>query len=638
VILSSADTSIFVELVPAPAGLAPVIVGASRVERRVQDEPERVEVLSGEDVVEKTVMHPANPATLLSEMPGVRVQTTSPLGGAGVRLQGLRGRYTLLLADGLPLYGSASEGLGFLQIPPLDLAQAEVIKGAATALYGPAAAGGVLNLISKRPPKSGPADREILLNQTSRKGTDVLVWLADSLSSHAGYTVIAGGHNQSAVDVNEDGWADIPAFTRFEARPRFFWRSENGSSAMVTIGAADERRHSGFLTGSRLAGAGGYRVVANTRRADIGAAGHIVSQRGDVVSIRASVNQQWQDRRFGDSTENDRRGTAFAEATAQRSFGKHEALLGAALQQDGLSSEALRNATYNFLTESLFGQETFTPVERLSVSATARLDHHNRYGTFLSPRVSALVHLGPAWTARASAGRGVFAPTPLVEDAGEVGLARVRGFNNVKAETLTQASLDITHTVAALEISGTLFRSNLRDAVVARESSTNGTITLLNAPRATRTSGSSLYVVYNGDPVAITALYGYARSSEWSPDKDRLVEAALTPRHSAGLDFAIDADETGTRAGIEIFYTGRQALEDNPYRSVSLPYTTVGILAERKIGHASVFVNGENLTGVRQTRFDPLLLPSQTGTGKWTTSEWAPLEGRVLNAGVRITY
>jgi hypothetical protein len=117
-----------------------------------------------------------------------------------------------------------------------------------------------------------------------------------------------------------------------------------------------------------------------------------------------------------------------------------------------------------------------------------------------------------------------------------------------------------------------------------------------------------------------------------------MLEAALTPRHSAGLDFAIDADETGTRAGLEIFYTGRQALEDNPYRAVSLPYATIGILVEQKIRRASLFVNGENLTGVRQTRFDPLLLPRQSSTGKWTTSEWAPLEGRVLNAGVRITY
>jgi len=51
-----------------------------------------------------------------------------------------------------------------------------------------------------------------------------------------------------------------------------------------------------------------------------------------------------------------------------------------------------------------------------------------------------------------------------------------------------------------------------------------------------------------------------------------------------------------------------------------------------------VFLNAENLTGARQTRFDPLLLPAQAPDGRWTTDAWAPLEGRVINAGVRLEF
>lgn len=633
------DTTIVVDLVPVAAELATVIVGAGRVERRVQDEPERIEVLSGEDVGEKTVMRPANPSTLLSEMPGVRVQTTSPaLGGAGVRLQGLRGRYTLLLADGLPLYGSASEGLGFLQIPPLDLAQAEVIKGAATALYGPAAAGGVLNLISRRPPRDGTAIREILLNQTSRGGTDALVFGAGRLTNHAGYTFLGGGHNQVATDVSGDGWGDIPGLRRFEARPRAFWKSEGGSSAMLTVGVADERRRSGFIEPSNAAVGSAFRVTADTRRADAGAIIHMVLPQGDVVSFRSSVNQQWQDRQYGDSTETDRRGTLFGEATVARSSGKHQALLGAAFQSDGLSSAGLPNARYQFLTSSIFGQETFTPADRLSISGTARIDHHDRYGTFLSPRISGLFRIAAGWAARLSAGSGVFAPTPLVEAAEVVGLSRVRGFPNLEAERVTQGSADLTRTIGPLEITATAFRSVLSRAVVVRENSAEGTLTLVNAPTATRTAGANLFAVYNREPWALTALYSYTRSKEWSAAEGRVAEAELTPRHSAGLDVAFEEDESGTRVGLEVFYTGTQALGDNPYRSESAPYATIGILLEQKIGLASVFVNGENLTGARQTRFNPLLLPTQSSTGRWTTSQWAPLEGRTVNAGIRVRF
>ena len=639
-IAPASDTAIEVQLAPFAARLAAVIVGASRVERRVQDEPERVEVLSGEDVGEKSVMHPANPMNLVSEMPGVRVQTTSPaLGGAGVRLQGLRGRYTLLLADGLPLYGSSSEGLGFLQIPPLDLAQAEVIKGAATALYGPAAAGGVLNLVSRRPPRGGRQVRELLVNQTSRNGTDGLLWLGARTSKQWGYTLLGGAHNQVGTDVNGDGWTDIPELRRGEIRPRAFWADSSGNSAMITAGGADEDRQSGTLGSSTTPAGTTFRVGARTRRADAGAVIRLLTKRGSIVTIRSSINQQWQDRRYGDSTESDRRGTAFGEATLSRTSGKHEMLVGAGLQEDGLASAKLSNATYQFVTGSLFGQDTYSPSDKFSVTATARLDRHSRYGTFLSPRVSALSRFADGWAARVSAGAGFFAPTPLVEEADVVGLSRIRGFAGLAAEKIAQVSADLTRTLGPVEVTGTMFSARLDHAVVVNENSpTPGILTLTNAPVPTRTGGANLFAVYNLEPFAVTALYSYTRSTEWAPDKARRLETPLTPHHAAGLDVAFEEDEMGTRAGLEIFYTGRQRLDDDPYRTSTLPYTTVGLLIEQRVGSATIFVNGENLTGVRQTRFDPLLLQSQDPTGRWTTPQWAPLEGRMLNAGVRVRF
>jgi outer membrane receptor for ferrienterochelin and colicins len=45
-----------------------------------------------------------------------------------------------------------------------------------------------------------------------------------------------------------------------------------------------------------------------------------------------------------------------------------------------------------------------------------------------------------------------------------------------------------------------------------------------------------------------------------------------------------------------------------------------------------------NLTDVRQTRYDPLLLPAQAADGRWTIDVWSPLEGRVFNVGVRMEF
>ena len=146
-----------IELQPQSTIEETVVVTATRAERHIEDEPLRIEVVPAEEVQEKIAMAPGDVSILLAETNGLRVQTTSPsLGGATIRVQGLSGRYTQVLADGLPLYGGQSGSVGILQIPPMDLAQVEVIKGVASALYGMSAVGGVVNLVSRRPAPGAP--------------------------------------------------------------------------------------------------------------------------------------------------------------------------------------------------------------------------------------------------------------------------------------------------------------------------------------------------------------------------------------------------------------------------------------------------------------------------------------------------
>ena len=160
----------------APEVKEEITVSATRSDRRLQDEPLRVEVIDREEIEEKALMTPGSVAMLLGETTGLRVQTIAPsLGAANVRIQGLRGRYAQLLADGLPLYGAGGDSLNLLQVPPLDLGQVEVIKGAASALYGASALGGVINLVSRRPRDN---EAQVLVNATSQFGRDVTTWVA----------------------------------------------------------------------------------------------------------------------------------------------------------------------------------------------------------------------------------------------------------------------------------------------------------------------------------------------------------------------------------------------------------------------------------------------------------------------------
>jgi iron complex outermembrane receptor protein len=224
-----------IELQPEQEQHEKVTVYATRNDVRLQDSPLHVEVVSQDEINEEVAMRPGDISMLLNEMGGMRVQTTSPaLGASSVRVQGMRGRYTAFLSDGLPLFGQQGAGLGLLQIPPMDLSQVEVIKGNASALYGSSAMAGVVDLISRRP--TTEPIHEFLFNRSSLGETDAAMFLASRFTPHWGASLLGGGYWQEHQDLNGDGWADVAGYARGVLRPRFYWDNQKGGTALLTAG------------------------------------------------------------------------------------------------------------------------------------------------------------------------------------------------------------------------------------------------------------------------------------------------------------------------------------------------------------------------------------------------------------------
>ena len=169
--VSGTDT-LRIALEPSEEELDEVIVSSTRSGRTVADEPTRVEVIDGEELDEKANMQPGNISMILRESTGIQVQQTSVTSAnATFRIQGLDGRYTQLLQDGLPLYSGFSSGLSILQIPPLNLQQVEVIKGCQSTLYGSGAIAGLVNLVTKNPTDN--RELSFMVNGTSALGLDL---------------------------------------------------------------------------------------------------------------------------------------------------------------------------------------------------------------------------------------------------------------------------------------------------------------------------------------------------------------------------------------------------------------------------------------------------------------------------------
>jgi iron complex outermembrane receptor protein len=299
---------------------------------------------------------------------------------------------------------------------------------------------------------------------------------------------------------------------------------------------------------------------------------------------------------------------------------------------------------YRFSSPAVFAQDQMTLGSRLSMSASARLDAHSEYDVLFSPRVSLLFRPADGWTVRLSTGGGSFAPTPFTEETEEAGLSRLAPLTALRAERAWSSSGDLTFSRGPFEVTGTVFGSRVTDPVhlaylvnAAVVGVPQYDVALLNSRGPTNTWGTEFLARFRRGPIVAMVTHAFTHSTEFDINDGRRDDVPLTPTHAASFNLGWEDEDIG-RAGFELYYTGEQPLDDNPYRDRGARYVLFGGLFERRIGAVRVFVNVENLADVRQTKYDPLIRPVPLPDGRWTVEAWAPLDGRVWNGGIRVSF
>ena len=650
-VLPDREVRVTVTLEPAPYRLDSVTVLSTRIGSRLEDSPLKVDVIAPEDVSEKVQSSPGSAVAIFREPNALlKVQTTAPsLGSSAVRIQGLRGRYTQILADGLPIYGNEPGELGVVQIPPLDLGRVEIIRGAASALYGGQALGGVINLFSREPARR----REVLVAQAYRDASDLVGFAAGPLpgtraDSRWAYSLLAGGHRQRRRDLDGDGWTNLPGYRRLALRPRLFWSDRTGSSLLLTAGTTLENREGGTVGGGLTPSGVPFAEAIDTRHFDLGINGQRVLTPGWTLNLRGAALHDFQRHVVGSMTERSRVRTGFAEVALVRTdatptWRSASLVLGAALDAEGLRAFDVSRFDRTVATPGAFVQYDRPFTSWLRTSTSVRLDHSNLVGTILSPRLSALVKVGANLSARLSGGTGFAPPTARLEETAVSGLNPVAPLGELVAERARSASFALTGRFGGFELDATLFGSVIDHALQMTDLPPSGdpgapALRVVNAATPTRTWGTELFARWTRDPFLLTATYAYTRATEADPESPSGLRRSvpLTPRHVVTFDGIIEEEEVG-QVALELSYIGRQAMAEDPYRTVSRPYLVFGFLAMKRVGSkATVFLNAENLLDVRLSDYQPLVRPEPGPGGRWTVDAWAPLEGSMINLGVRL--
>lgn len=161
-----------------------------------------------------------------------------------IRIQGLDGRYTQILKDGMPLYGGFAGGLSIMQIPPLDLKQVELIKGSNSTLYGGGAIAGLVNLVTIKPLDKPKLD--IMLNQTSALGTTGNAFYAQKYGK-VGLSVYGSATNQLAYDPDDDGFSNMPKSQTFSLNPKLYYYLNPNTELSLGLNTTIDNRSGGDM-------------------------------------------------------------------------------------------------------------------------------------------------------------------------------------------------------------------------------------------------------------------------------------------------------------------------------------------------------------------------------------------------------
>jgi len=628
-----------------PASPAPSPVAAKRNDQRTSDVATYVQVSDREAIDAQLDRSPGNISDLLSGFDGVRVQPLSAgSGGVGIRIRGMPSRYTKILSDGLPLLGATPEGQDPLQMPVLGVERVEVTPGVMSAFYGPTALSGSVNVVSAAPTSPSTA----LVNGTTQEASDAAVFQTHTFSSQWAGTLLAGRHYRNPGDPDGDGWAEVPGYKRVVVQPRVYWSRNPTSTWFMTGGWLTENTRSGTFADARLPDFNRYSDDADTRRGYAGTVGRIQLDTNTLLTVRASMTREWRTRWFGDDRERDRRNEIFGDVAVTKTVGANVLTGGVAIDRDQYAALDVRDQSYRYTTPALYGEHTWAPDPRFAITSAARLDLQSEFGDFVSPRVSVVVRPNEEWQLRLSRANGFYAPTPLIDETEAFGLAHIQRSDARQPEHALGWSLDVDHTDGALSLGGSAYRTVITHPLIVRNTpgAAEG-FQLVNGDEPLRTQGVDVHLRYRMEPIRFTATYSFLDATrpeimglfgeDFEVDTSLIRPVPFTPRHSANLDWAYVREHDKT-LGVAVHFVGNQTLADSTL-GTSTPYVTIDARVEKQIRWgAMLFVYAKDLTGVHQLQYGPVLRPSTGAAGQWADNPWAPLDGRVISAGIRVSY
>lgn len=614
-----------------------VVVSSTRSTRSIQNIPTRIEFIGGEELEEKGNMKPGDIRMMLNESTGIQTQQVSATSAnSSIRIQGLDGRYTQILKDGFPMYAGFSGGLGLLQTPPLDLKQVEVIKGASSTLYGGGAIAGLVNLISRTPTEE--KDLRFLINGTSAGGLDINGFYGQKFEK-AGVTLFVARNSNRPYDPSNTGFTAIPKTERYVFNPKLFLYFSPRTKLNLGVNTIFEDRTGGDLLYIKGKGDNIHSYFEKNKSRRFSTQFSFEHQLNDnnSITVKNSLNNFNRTITIPDYIFDGGQWSTYSEATFNHNGKISDWVTGINAYTDKFNEHPKDNFVrrdYTQTTLGAFAQNTLKAAEWLQVETGLRGDYMKDYGFVLLPRVSALFKINEKLTSRLGGGFGYKAPTIFTEETERIQFRSVLPISTEgnKLEKSYGGNFDVNYRTSFFDKLGfsinQLFFYTLINDPLLLESTGANQYQLINADGYVDTKGweTNVKLSYEDFKLFIGYTFTDAQLNEGGIKRQN----PLTARHRLNNVLMYEVEDKW-KIGLEAYYYSKQQLNDG---TTGKSYWTCGFMAEKIWERFSLFVNFENFTDTRQTKFDSIY--TGTVTNPVFRDIYAPLDGFVVNGGIKL--
>ena len=362
-----------------------VVSGTLKPMRRIET-PVPVEIITSTFLKQNPT---ANIFDALQNVNGLRPQNNCNVCNTGdIRINGLDGPYTMVTIDGMPIVSALGTVYGLSGIANSMIDRIEVVKGAASTLYGSEAVGGLINIITKRP-KTVPTITADIFSTS---------WLENNID--LGYRANFGkkvdaliGVNyfkyNNPVDNNNDHFTDLSLQDRVSIFSKLNFSRKSQKELSLVSRFLYEDRWGGEMQWNKHFRGGNevYGESIYTSRYEFLGKYELPVQ--EKMYFQFSLIGHDQNSVYGNSTFLANQKIAFGQFLWDKNWNNNSFLFGSAFryQYYNDNTPATSNANHSKIY-SLFAQDEITFSDKTSTLLGLRYDYNSAHGSIVTPRFS----------------------------------------------------------------------------------------------------------------------------------------------------------------------------------------------------------------------------------------------------------